>query len=69
MTTLRVGKCAEEGTIVCSEGELVDSCEPARSNADDASCNGVDDDCDGLIDEDYLPEPLSCGLGVCAASE
>ena len=57
VTTCGVGKCAEEGTIVCSEGELVDSCEPANPSADDASCNGVDDDCDGLIDEDYLPEP------------
>ncbi|HEX6244724.1 MAG TPA: MopE-related protein, partial [Polyangiales bacterium] len=28
----------------------------------------MDNDCDGALDEDYVPHPVSCGIGACAAS-
>ena len=31
-------------------------------------CNGVDDNCNFLVDEDYVEQPTSCGVGVCAAN-
>jgi hypothetical protein len=33
----------------------------------DATCDGRDDDCDGAVDDDYVPQPLTCGVGACAA--
>ncbi len=32
---------------------------------DDQTCNNVDDDCDGSTDEDYSPNSVCCGEGVC----
>ncbi len=29
-------------------------------------CNGIDDDCDTELDEDFEPEPVSCGVDACA---
>ena len=66
MTTCGVGKCAEEGTIVRSEESWSIAANP-RIPVRMMLLATADDD-DGLIDEDYLPEPLSCGLGACAAS-
>ena len=31
-------------------------------------CDGIDSDGDGAIDEDFATEPLTCGIGACAAT-
>ncbi len=31
-------------------------------------CNGVDDDCDLAIDEDFVSQPTTCGVGACQSS-
>ena len=36
--------------------------------SDDATCDGVDDDCDGQMDEDYVSQGTSCGVGACAST-
>ncbi len=34
----------------------------------DATCNAIDDDCDDAVDEDFVPEATTCGLGICSTS-
>ncbi|HBF13157.1 MAG TPA: hypothetical protein DDW49_07205, partial [Deltaproteobacteria bacterium] len=29
------------------------------------TCDAKDNDCDGRVDEDYIPNPTMCGVGVC----
>jgi len=64
-----VGLCARFGQVVCSDGVLVDSCEPGSPTAE--VCNGADDDCDGLTDAADPSLALApCELvdGVCAGA-
>ena len=44
-----------------------DSCRLVVGNAIDDTCDGVDDDADGQIDEDFAPQPSTCGVGTCGA--
>ena len=32
------------------------------------ACDGIDNDQDGQIDEDFAPQPVSCGVGACASA-
>ena len=66
-TTCGLGSCAAVGASSCEGGVEVDTCQPAKPAAEDATCDGADDDCDGELDEDHAPEPSSCGVGACAA--
>ncbi len=65
-TTCGVGACAAEGDLRCLSGSEVDSCEPGAPAADDSVCNGIDDDCNATVDEDYVSESTSCGVGACS---
>lgn len=67
-TECGVGACASTGVTSCASGVLSDSCIPGTPAPDDALCDGVDDDCDGAVDEGYLSQPSTCGVGACAAS-
>ena len=48
--------------VDCDDGDP--SVYPGASDG----CNGVDSDCDGEVDEDFIPQPTSCGVGACSAS-
>lgn len=63
-----IGACLRTGSVDCMDGAQQNHCAPAEPLADDSSCNGVDDDCDGPIDENYVPQVVSCGSGACAAT-
>ena len=59
------GSCTRPGQRRCVAGLVVESCEDVGSSSDDMTCDGVDDDCDGQTDEDYVGEPVTCGVGAC----
>ncbi len=64
-TSCGVGACSRTGTTACVAGTVSDGCVPGNPAAADASCDGIDDDCDGHVDEEYVSESTSCGLGAC----
>lgn len=59
-TTCGIGACFRTGSLVCSDGEYVEQCQPGQPAQTDATCNGVDEDCSGSNDEDYQGLPVSC---------
>jgi alpha-tubulin suppressor-like RCC1 family protein len=66
-TACGAGVCSATGTETCSAGLWGnDTCTVKLPVAE--ICNNIDDDCDGQVDEDYIPIPISCGQGVCAAA-
>ena len=67
-TSCGVGVCAASGVTSCVDGSVVDSCAAGAPTGDDADCDGLDNDCDGVVDDGYVSEATSCGVGVCAAS-
>ena len=68
-TTCGLGVCNTTGATYCQSGQVLDSCAPLpKAEALDFTCDNLDGDCDGATDEDYIPLPTSCGLGVCLAA-
>ena len=68
-TSCGVGYCAATGETACVEGQVSDTCEPGAPLSDtDATCDGVDDNCNEIADEGYVPEPTTCGLGICEST-
>lgn len=68
VTSCGAGACAATSATSCVLGAVVeDGCEPGEPAALDATCDGLDDDCDGSNDEDFAPQPTTCGVGACAA--
>jgi|GEM_PF-3233386 len=52
-TTCGIGQCAAEGETYCSEGQFMDTCEPAEPGQETCD-DGLDNDCDGTVDcDDY----------------
>jgi hypothetical protein len=63
-----VGVCRSFGIQRCVEGSLVTECIPSAPQGPDL-CDGYDDDCDHRIDEDHELVEVTCGSGVCAATD
>jgi hypothetical protein len=66
-TTCGLGACQAAGVLRCNGGQAISDCAPREPASADATCNGVDDDCDGVVDEDYVPSAIQCGIGACKA--
>ena len=66
-TSCGIGVCAANGQSRCIQGQLSDTCSIGEGLGDDQSCNGSDDDCDGHVDEAYITQLITCGLGQCQA--
>ncbi|MCA9580497.1 MAG: DNRLRE domain-containing protein, partial [Myxococcales bacterium] len=66
-TTCGIGGCAAEGFFVCEMGTVVNTCVPGAPVPDD-NCDTVDDDCDYLVDEAFLSDPTTCGVGACGSA-
>ncbi|MFN3198171.1 MAG: MopE-related protein [Bradymonadia bacterium] len=62
------GACATNGVLICTNGQSVSTCQPGDPQDSDSTCDGVDDDCDGALDEDFAPQAITCGQGLCTAN-
>jgi hypothetical protein len=67
-TTCGVGACASTGSTSCSAGVVHNSCTPGTPAPSDVSCDNVDDNCNGAVDEGYVSQSTSCGVGACAST-
>jgi hypothetical protein len=65
VTSCGVGACVRGGSLLCQNGQTVDSCVAGIAAESDADCDAIDDDCNGQNDEDYVAPATSCGVGVC----
>jgi len=62
--------CPDQGLCVIETCNFLGQCQydprPRIEGVLDDNCDGVDDNCSGIPDDDYVPEVVTCGLGVCA---
>jgi len=64
--TCGLGECVNTITSQCSAGVIENNCTPLVAPAtSDNVCDGKDNDCDGYVDEDYVNEVITCGVGAC----
>ena len=57
------GACQSDGVMRCESGEWLEDCTPEPSLSGPDLCDGLDSDCDSVIDEDFIAEETTCGMG------
>ena len=60
--------CATRADCPVGQACVAEMCFPCAEQGFDRGCDGFDDDCDDLVDEDFVPMPTTCGLGICAST-
>ena len=66
VTECGIGGCASIGTLVCVNGELVDTCRPRPASAE--VCDALDNDCNGEVDDGLVVRESICGVGACEST-
>jgi hypothetical protein len=61
-----VGACQSQGSLICIQGNMINTCTPNNQNVLDNQCDGIDNNCNAQVDEGYVAMPSTCGQGVCA---
>lgn len=64
-TSCGQGICRGNGVLVCTPNGLIDTCSEQTPIDQDVRCDGLDTDCDGRIDESFVSQQISCGIGIC----
>ena len=59
------GICQATGTLACTANGLIDTCSAQDPIDLDQRCDGLDTDCDGKLDEGFISQQVTCGLGIC----
>jgi cysteine-rich repeat protein len=67
-TECGVGVCSSAGQMVCTDGELINTCTAGQPTGSDDTCDGLDNNCNGLVDENYVATSTECGVGVCSSA-
>jgi hypothetical protein len=61
-----MSSCQNQGSLICIQGSITNTCAPNNPNILDNQCDGIDNNCNGQTDEGYQPTASTCGQGVCA---
>jgi len=64
-TNCGVGACASTGELICSQGSLIDTCQPGIPSPEE--CDNIDNNCDGTVDEN-LTQPTGNQNGLCSGN-
>lgn len=67
-TSCGTGVCSSTGQRICQNGSTVNTCTPGSPTGTDNNCNGLDENCNGTNNDNYVPTPTTCGVGVCAST-
>ncbi len=59
-----IGECTSTGELRCTNGQVIDTCQPISIVGAPDVCDGLDNDCDTRIDEDFTSSEVQCDLNT-----
>ena len=65
LITCGLGVCIASGPLLCENGVIRNLCFERTPLGLDNDCDNIDQDCDGSIDEGYVNQTVTCGVGAC----